>query len=106
MQTAFVYILRCADGSYYVGSHRGDTVEHRVSEHQCGTYPDAYTFTRRPVQLVWSEWFSRFDDAVAFERRVKGWRRAKKEALIGGDFDALVALAKRPGARRRLRGDE
>lgn len=105
MQTAFVYILQCADGSYYVGSHRGDDVATRVGEHQAGKYPGAYTFARRPVTLVWSEWFPRFDEAVLFERRVKGWSRAKKEALIRGDFAALVELAKRPGARRKLRGE-
>lgn len=105
MITAFVYILECADGSYYVGSHRGNGVDERVSEHNAGKYPNAYTIKRRPVKLVWSEMFSRYDDAVAFERRVKGWGRAKKQALIRGDFAALVDLAKRPGARRKLHGD-
>ncbi|HNR77538.1 MAG TPA: GIY-YIG nuclease family protein [Parvularculaceae bacterium] len=101
MITAYVYILRCADNSYYVGSHRGDDLETRVSQHQTGTFPDAYTSKRRPVTLVWSERFTRFDDAVAFERRVKGWSRAKKDALIRGDFDALKFLAKRPGVRAK-----
>ena len=100
MHTAFVYILECADGSYYVGSHRGDDVNERISEHQTGKHPNAYTFTRRPVRLVWSDWFSRFDDAAAFERRIKGWSRAKKQALIRGDYDKLRTLAKRPGARK------
>lgn len=100
---AFVYILECADKSYYTGSHRGTDVDHRVEEHQQGLYPDAYTFTRRPVKLVWSDWFSRIEDAVAFERRVKGWSRAKKEALIRGDYDALQLLAKRPNARKKIR---
>lgn len=103
MITAYVYILRCADDSYYVGSHRGVDLAARVSQHQNATYPDAYTATRRPVALVWSERFSRIDDAVAFERRVKGWSRAKKEALIRGDFDALQFLAKRPGAKAKLK---
>lgn len=101
MRTAFVYILECADGSYYVGSHRGDDVMVRVGEHNDGKHPGAYTFTRRPVRLVWNDWFSRFEDAALFERQVKGWSRAKKEALIRGDDDALVELAKRPGARRK-----
>ena len=101
MRTAFVYILECADGSYYVGSHRGDDVDERITEHQRGKHPHAYTFTRRPVKLVWSDWFSRFDDAVAFERRIKGWSRAKKQALIRGDHDKLRTLAKRPGARKK-----
>jgi len=99
---AFVYILRCSDDSYYVGSHRGTDIEHRVAEHNMGYYKNAYTFQRRPVTLVWSDWFSRFDDAVAFERKLKGWSRAKKEALIRGDYDALQVLSKRPRARSKL----
>lgn len=102
MDTAFVYILVCADKSYYVGSHRGDDVGLRVSEHNLGKYKSAYTFMRRPVTLVWSEWFSRYDDAVATERQIKGWSRAKKEALIRGDFANLALLAKRPNARKKI----
>lgn len=101
MDNAFVYILKCADGSYHIGSHRGSDVGVRVSEHNAGKYKDAYTFTRRPVTLVWSDWFTRFDDAVAFERRIKGWSRAKKEALICGDYEELVRQAKRPRARNK-----
>jgi putative endonuclease len=101
MRTAFVYILECADKSYYVGSHRGTRVDDRVAEHNAGVYKDAYTFMRRPVTCVWSDWFSRFDDAVAFEQRVKGWSRAKKEALIRGDYESVQFLAKRPNARKK-----
>ncbi len=96
---AFVYILECADGSYYVGSHRGRDVDERVSQHNHGIHPNAYTFKRRPVKLVWSDWFSRYDDAVAFERQLKGWGRAKKEAFIRSEFDTLKDLSKRPNAR-------
>ncbi len=81
--SAFAYMLRCADGSYYVGSARG--ISKRVAEHQAGTYP-GYTSSRRPVELVWSEHFDRVIDAIAAERRIKGWSRAKKEALIRGDW--------------------
>ncbi|WP_393955959.1 GIY-YIG nuclease family protein [Methylorubrum sp. POS3] len=94
----FVYILRCADGSYYVGSSRGESLDKRLGEHQAGTYA-GYTSRRRPVTLVWSEPFERFDEAVAYERRLKGWSRAKKEALIHGDWDGLVKAAKRPTAQ-------
>jgi len=65
-----------------------------------GYYKNAYTFTRRPVKCVWSDWFSRFDDAVSFERQLKGWGRKKKEAVIRGEWDALPALARRPNARK------
>lgn len=91
----WVYMLRCADGSYYIGKYQGDDLEIRIWEHNNGHYPDAYTATRRPVECVWSEQFLRFDDAVACERKLKGWSRAKKEALIRGDEAALKAFSKR-----------
>ena len=93
--TAWVYMLECADGSYYVGKYQGGDVETRVSEHNTRKYEDAYTARRLPVTLVWSECFDRFDDAVAMERRIKGWSRAKKQALIRGDGEALRAYSKR-----------
>ncbi len=96
--TAFVYMLRCADGSYYVGSARGESLDKRIGEHQAGTYL-GYTYHRRPVTLVHAEWFDRITDAVEAERRIKGWSRAKKEALIAQDWDRVQFLAKRPSAR-------
>jgi putative endonuclease len=95
---AYVYILLCADGSYYAGTAR-QGLEQRVAEHNAGRY-DGYTATRRPVALVFSQWFKRITDAITAERQIKGWSRAKKEALIRGDFEALQNLAKRPSARR------
>ncbi|BBK44182.1 hypothetical protein STVA_42020 [Allostella vacuolata] len=89
---ATVYILRCADGSYYVWSTRG-SIEVRVAEHNVGTF-DGYTARRRPVVLVYHETFQRIVDAVAAERRLKGWSRAKKEALIASDWPRLKALAR------------
>jgi putative endonuclease len=91
--TAYLYIRRCADGSYYVGTTVG-SLERRVAEHQSGTY-NGYTARRRPVALVFHQNFERLDDAAAAERQVKGWRRDKKEALIRGDFFALPFLARR-----------
>jgi len=93
---AYVYLLRCADRSYYVGSTRG-TLEQRVGEHNAGTL-GGHTATRRPVEVVWSQDFDRITDAIACERQLKGWSRAKKEALIRGDYGAIKALAKRRGA--------
>jgi len=90
---ASIYILLCFDGSYYTGITRR-SVEERVSEHAQGLMP-GYTFTRRPAKLVLSEHYERIIDAIAAERRIKGWSRAKKEAYMRGDFSALVALAKR-----------
>jgi putative endonuclease len=97
---ASVYIVLCRDRSYYTGITRRE-VEERVSEHNRGIDPDCYTFLRRPVRLVYSEHFERIDEAIATERRVKGWSRAKKEALIRRDYDALPGLALRGNARRR-----
>ena len=90
--TAFVYILRCRDGKYYVGSTR-DSLETRVNEHNAGTY-GGFTSTRRPLALVFSQSFDRITDAIAAERQLKGWGRAKKEALMRGDFDLLVRLSR------------
>jgi putative endonuclease len=90
---AHLYIVRCVDGSYYTGTARSG-LEQRVAQHNSGAF-DGYTAKRRPVALVSSQWFDRIADAIAAERQVKGWSRAKKEALIRGDFDQLRALAKR-----------
>ncbi|MGH6840220.1 MAG: GIY-YIG nuclease family protein [Methylocella sp.] len=97
-QGASIYILRCADGSYYTGITRR-SVEERVSEHAQGK--GRYIGTRLPVELVFSEYHERADEAVAAERRIKGWSRAKKEAMMRGDFVALSALAKRKGKPRK-----
>jgi putative endonuclease len=91
---ASIYILQCADGSYYTGITRR-SIEERVSEHAQGFVADSYTFSRRPVKLIFAEHYDRIVDAIAAERRIKGWSRAKKEAYIHGDFAALGALAKR-----------
>jgi putative endonuclease len=96
----FVYMLRCADGSYYVGSATGDDLSKRIAEHQAGAYR-GYTYRRRPVRLVWSERFDRITDAIAVERQIKGWSRSKKQALISGDWTELALLAKRRSGRSR-----
>jgi putative endonuclease len=90
--SAFVYILRCADGSYYVGSTR-TTLEHRIAQHNDGMFI-GHTSRRRPVTLVFHQKFDRITDAIAAERQLKGWKRAKKEALIRGDLEALPALSR------------
>ena len=100
LEGAFVYILRCSDGAYDVGSYRGDDLNVRVAEHNFGHRKKAWTYRRRPVELVWSEHFARFTDAVACERRLKGWSRAKKEALIAGDYAENSRLARSKAAKR------
>jgi len=93
---AFVYILHCRDGSYdgsyHVGSARG-SLETRIAQHNAGIY-QGYTSTHRPVRLVYSQDSGRITDAIEAERRLKGWSRAKKEALIAGDFDRLKHLSR------------
>jgi putative endonuclease len=86
-------MLRCSDGSYYVGSARLG-LERRLSEHNNGAY-GGYTSKRLPVELVWSEHFPDIADAIAVERQVKGWSRSKKQALISGDYAEIQKLAKR-----------
>ena len=90
---AHVYMVRCSDGAYYVGSARKGP-DQRLAEHNSGRY-GGYTSTRLPVMLVWTEHFPDITDAIAVERQLKGWSRAKKEALIRGDCEAIRRLAKR-----------
>ncbi|WP_246529485.1 GIY-YIG nuclease family protein [Microvirga zambiensis] len=106
MGGCWFYILRCADGSYYIGTSRSDDLETRISQHNQG-YFGGYTARRRPVVLVHSTHFDSIIEAIAYERQVKGWSRAKKEALIRGDFDALPGLSKsyRSGRRSGSDGD-
>ena len=89
----WAYMLHCADRSFYVG-HTED-LEHRIASHQQGL--PGYTSTRRPVVLVWSEEFPTRYEALAAERRIKGWSRAKKLALIRGDWGEIRRLAKSKG---------
>jgi putative endonuclease len=86
-----MYILRCADGSYYIGSTAN--LEKRVKRHNQGKATH-YTAKRRPVQLVYHEKFKNLDEAVDRERQIKGWSRAKKEALINNDLKTLKELSK------------
>ncbi|SFZ86135.1 putative endonuclease [Devosia enhydra] len=88
-----VYMLRCADGSYYVGNTR-KLIEHRVAEHNSGLI-DGYTRSRLPVELVYAEATNILMVAFERERQLKGWSRAKKEALIAGQVGNLAELASR-----------
>ena len=101
---AWVYILLCADGTYYVGSTIN--LERRLWEHNHSDEGATYTKRRgrRPVTLVWSADFSSIKDAFAFEKRVQGWSRKKREALMRGDYDALIALARRKAMQVREGG--
>src|SRR4029078_11929943 len=93
---AHVYMLRCADGSFYVGSATGEELTPRITQHQIGTF-EGYTSLRRPVERLGSEYFDRITDAIAVERQIKGWSRKKKLSLIEGDWAALRQHSKRRG---------
>ena len=88
-----VYIVNCKDDSYYTGVT--NNVERRIVEHNSGLDKKSYTYSRRPVKLVYSQEFSDPNEAIRFEKQVKGWSRAKKEALIEGNFEKLVRLSNR-----------
>ena len=94
----FTYMLRCADGSYSVGSTR--QLEERIAQHQAGAGAE-YTRRRLPVELVYAAEFERIDEAFAWEKRLQGWSRAKREALMRGEFSALPGLSSRRGGRPR-----
>jgi predicted GIY-YIG superfamily endonuclease len=87
----WMYVAICADGSYYVG--HTDDLEKRLAAHNDGTF-GGYTAKRRPIVLAYAEVFDSRDEAFRRERQVKGWSRAKKEALIRQDWTELQRLAK------------
>ena len=90
MEYFFMYILKCSDGSYYVG--HTDNLERRISAHRIKHY-SGYTSARLPVEVVFVQTFATRDEAFAADRRVKGWTRKKKEALIAKDWNELVRLS-------------
>jgi tRNA/rRNA methyltransferase len=90
----FTYILRCSDQSYYTG--HTDDLERRMAQHLDGTL-GGYTHDRRPVELVWADEFPTREEALRAELQIKGWSRAKKEALIRRDWAAVQRLARRQG---------
>jgi LAO/AO transport system kinase len=101
MKPFFVYLLCCSDGSYYCG--QTDDIEIRMQQHHAGDI--GYTSTRKPVQLVWQGEFETREGAIAFERKIKGWSRAKKEALVAGDWVRIQELAKSRNALRQAQGE-
>ena len=94
MSRAFVvYILRCSDNTYYTGMT--SNLEQRLQEQQEGKHSNCYTYKRRPVELAWAQEFDNTHDAILWERRIHGWSRKKKEALMEEDWDLIQKLAKR-----------
>lgn len=87
---SYTYILQCSNGKYYVGST--NDLDRRLKEHQAGLGSN-YTRKHRPVKLVYYEEYQSVTEAFCREKQLHGWSRAKKEALIRGEFDKLPALS-------------
>lgn len=88
----YVYILKCADDSYYTGIT--NNIELRLSQHNNGVITDSYTCHRKPVKMVYCEIFNEYLKAIEWEKRIKGWTRRKKEALINNEWDKLKEFSK------------
>ncbi|MCF6130120.1 GIY-YIG nuclease family protein [Flavobacterium sp. AS60] len=86
-------MLKCSDTTYYTGVTSNLT--QRIYRHEIGYFPDCYTFSRRPVTLVFYAEFTDINFAIEKEKQIKKWSKAKKEALIRGDYDLLPNLAKK-----------
>ncbi len=93
MKISYVYILKCSDGTYYTGITSNLT--QRIIDHQTGRYKGSYTSKRRPVELVFYAEFTDINIAIEKEKQIKKWSKAKKEALINGNFKDLPNLAKK-----------
>ena len=102
MKLYYVYIVECSDGSFYTGFT--SNLEKRISEHNSGSDPDAYTFKRRPVELKWVETFTDPNHAITTEKQIKGWGREKKLAVINGEWEKLVQLSR--NKYKREKGEE
>ncbi len=90
MKTGYVYILQCADGSFYTGMT--NDVERRLFEHSTSKQP-SYILNRKPIKLVWVSDELGIQDAISLENQIKGWRREKKIALINAEYDKLPELS-------------
>ena len=91
MKQYYVYILKCSDNSFYTGVT--NDLENRFLQHHDGKHPESYTYKRRPVELVFHQEFNEVNDAIAFEKQVKGWSRKKKEAIINNNWESLKELS-------------
>ncbi len=91
MKTYYVYILRCSDNSFYTGIT--GNFEQRWAQHQEGFFKNCYTYKRRPLIVEYHMEFNDVIQAILFEKKVKGWTRAKKQALINNDFETIQLLA-------------
>ncbi len=98
-----VYILECADGSYYVGVT--NNLERRLWQHTSGFNIGSYTYSKRPVKLRYYESTHDIKQAILREKQLKGWSRKKKEALFREDWDLLKLLSKSSLEKNKGEGD-
>ena len=89
----YTYILGCADDSYYIGVT--NDLERRLEEHQQGIHPESYTYSRRPIKLLYHEETRYILKAIRREKQLKRWSRKKKEALINSNLKELKNLSKK-----------
>ncbi len=102
----WVYILKCRDGSYYTG--HTDNLETRIAQHQNRAFPNCYTATRLPVDLMFSQSFTTREEALTAEQQIKGWSRKKKEAMMRGDWSEVSRLSQnalRPFVKLTAQGE-
>ncbi len=93
MEIYYVYILECSDDTYYTGIT--SNIEKRITEHQSGKHKDSYTYSRRPIKLVFHAEFTNVELAIDTEKQIKKWSKVKKRALINNEFDKLPNLSKK-----------
>ena len=89
----YLYVLKCNNDSFYIGIT--NNLDKRVLEHNSGINTDSYTYNKRPVELVYHTYFTNYELAFEWETKIKKWSKAKKQALIDGDFDLLKSLSKK-----------
>ena len=91
MKTYYVYIIKCSDKTFYTGMT--NNIARRWQEHCYGDNKSAYTYSRKPLHLVFFETFNDVNQAFAFERKIKKWSSAKRQALIDENWDRLKQLS-------------
>jgi putative endonuclease len=94
VRSYYVYMLRCMDGSFYTGMT--NNIDHRYWQHESGYNPTCYTYTRRPLRLVYVGEFQTPGEAINFEKQVKRWSHKKKRAFADREWPLLKRLAAGP----------
>ncbi|WP_054851499.1 GIY-YIG nuclease family protein [Olleya sp. ITB9] len=93
MKLSYVYILKCSDNTYYTGVT--SNLNNRLLEHKLGKHYESYTYSRRPILLMFYTDFTDINIAISTEKQIKKWSKSKKEALINNEYDKLPNLAKK-----------